>query len=57
MSDNATIRVLKPHEQQPKPQPMDDDLRRLVISLGRLLQRRFPDDFRRIMREMDRAKA
>jgi hypothetical protein len=37
--------------------PMDDDLRRLCLSLFHLLKRRHPEDFRRIIGEMEKQRA
>jgi hypothetical protein len=46
-------RVIKREDR--KPEPMDDDLRRLCLSLFHLLKRRHPEDFKRIAAEFQKA--
>ena len=46
----------KPVRAAQKTDTLDDDLRRLVLSMFHLLRRRYPNDFRRIMAEMSEAK-
>jgi hypothetical protein len=37
--------------------PMDEDLRRLCLSMIALVKRRYPNDWRRMLAEMTEAKA
>jgi hypothetical protein len=40
----------------PKPEP-DDDIRRVMLGMLAVLKRKFPEDWRKIVRELNEAKA
>jgi hypothetical protein len=45
------------HELKPKPKEMSDDMRRVALSLLKMLKREYPNDWRRLLAEMTQAKA
>jgi hypothetical protein len=51
MTQNGKIRVVKRDEREPKrePKPLDNTLRRQLISVMVLVRREFPEEFQQIV--------